>query len=127
MGLFQDLRSSAPLQVGDVVSLDLAKDDHVVKADEDNEALVVGVISASEHHDEYEHHEVRVAVYGRAQCRVIGRIQPGDLLVPSKIKGYARSGSVYLKPGTIIGKALGSHQPDDNDRVGMVDVWVTLS
>jgi hypothetical protein len=126
MGLFQDLRSSAPLQVGDVVSLDLAKENHVVQADEDNEALVVGVIAASEHHDEHEHHEVRVAVYGRARCRVIGRIQPGDLLVPSQIKGCARAAGIYLKPGTIIGKALGAYQPDDNDEAGTIPVLVTL-
>lgn len=126
LGFFQDLRSAGPLEIGDVVSLDLNKEDHVVRADEDNEALVMGVVSGIEHH-EHEEHEFRVTVYGRARCHVIGRIQPGDLLVPSKIKGCARAGVTYLKPGTLIGKALGSYQPDDNDQAGMVDVWVTLS
>jgi hypothetical protein len=120
--LFQDLMSSEALEVGDVVSLDPDKEGHVVQTNKENETLVLGVVTEIGP----DHAKVRVTLYGRAQCQVIRAVQPGDLLVPSQLKGCAQAGGVYLRPGTIIGKALSPYQPDQADQPGMVEVLVTL-
>jgi hypothetical protein len=63
---------------------------------------------------------VPVALQGRVPCKVIGKVQPGDMLVTSGIAGYA---IVNNSPqvGTIIGKAVG-HKLDDVR--GIVEVVV---
>jgi hypothetical protein len=44
---------------------------------------------------------------GRAPCKVIGPIQPGDLLTTSNIPGHAtKLDPTDWAPGVIIGKAL---------------------
>ena len=61
-----------------------------------------------------------LALQGRVPCKVIGKVEKGDLLVTSAIAGYA---IVNNDPsvGTVIGKAVGSKE--DADR-GIVEIVV---
>ena len=63
---------------------------------------------------------VAVALQGRVSCKVLGKVEKGDLIVTSAIEGY---GIVDNNPvvGTIIGKAIGTK---DDDGKGIVEVLV---
>ena len=61
-----------------------------------------------------------VALQGRVPCKVVGKIEKGDLLVVGIIPGVAMASS-DPKPGSIIGKALQNY---DSDRIGMIEVMV---
>ena len=61
-----------------------------------------------------------VALQGRVPCRVVGKIQKGDMLVTSSIPGVAIATS-EPKIGTVIGKALENY---DNDHIGVIEVVV---
>ena len=63
---------------------------------------------------------VDIALQGRVPCKVIGKVQKGDILVSSAIPGYA---CVNNNPsvGTIIGKAVGEKLDDTK---GIVEVVV---
>ena len=61
-----------------------------------------------------------VALTGRVPCRVVGKIQKGDLLVTSSIPGVAIS-CESPAVGTVIGKALENY---DNDHIGLIEVVV---
>jgi hypothetical protein len=65
-------------------------------------------------------HVVGIALQGRVPCKVLGRVQKGDLVVSSAIPGY---GIVDNDPkvGTVIGKAV-SNKTDDGK--GIVEVVV---
>jgi Family of unknown function (DUF6519) len=104
--------------------------------------LVVGVVKAiPEDGDDSEF--CRVVLYGQAQCKVVGDIRPGDLLVPAKRPGYAQKAGRAASPATILGKALGPlkldaeamEEIDEGKRsgkigvselTGTVDMMVTL-
>jgi len=61
-----------------------------------------------------------VALQGRVPCRVVGKIQKGDLLVTSSIPGVAIAAE-DPKMGSVIGKALENY---NNDHIGMIEVVV---
>ena len=63
---------------------------------------------------------IGVALQGRVPCKVIGRVQKGDMLVTSAIEGYAM---VDNNPGVgrVIGKAVASK---DDEGKGIVEVVV---
>lgn len=61
-----------------------------------------------------------IALQGRVPCKVIGKIEKGDLLVVGLIAGVAMA-SNDPKPGSIIGKALQNY---DSDRIGVIEVMV---
>ena len=65
-------------------------------------------------------HVVGLALQGRVPCKVIGKVEPGDMIVTSAIPGYA---VVNNSPGMgqVLGKAVG--RKDDTDR-GIVEVVV---
>ena len=67
-------------------------------------------------------HVVDVALIGRVPCKVIAPIMPGDLIVSSEMPGFGCAADPEtVKPGTIIGKAIGSF----NDGLdGVVEVMV---
>jgi hypothetical protein len=121
--LFEDFASHDELEVGHVVALDPREDDHVLLATKKTRRLVVGVVAERLDNQERPY---RVVFYGRVRCRVIGSIRPGDFLVASNFPGYAQEGAWYFRPGTVIGKALGSTEFDEDDRTGVVDMLVTL-
>ncbi|MBG11339.1 MAG: hypothetical protein CMD92_09300, partial [Gammaproteobacteria bacterium] len=61
-----------------------------------------------------------VALTGRVSCKVIGKTQPGDILVSSAIAGYA---IVNNNPevGTVIGKAM---ETKDTTERGTIEIVV---
>ena len=61
-----------------------------------------------------------VALQGRVPCRVIGKIQKGDMLVTSTIPGVAIA-TTDPKLGTVIGKSLENY---DSDHIGTIEVVV---
>jgi hypothetical protein len=66
-----------------------------------------------------------VALIGRVPCRVIGKIQKGDLMVSSGIHGVATAWTNVndtLTPGSVIGKALENY--DDPVNAGVIEVVV---
>ena len=63
---------------------------------------------------------VALALQGRVNCKVLGKVDKGDLIVTSAIPGY---GIVDNNPvvGTVIGKAIGTKEDDGK---GIVEVLV---
>jgi hypothetical protein len=67
-------------------------------------------------------HVVAVALTGRVPCQVVGKINKGDRLVASEIKGVATVLDMdHYEPGCIVGKALENY---DSDQVGTITVAV---
>ena len=80
---------------------------------------VVGVVSTNPAYlmnSECEGVRVAVALQGRIPCKVIGRVERGDMLIASDVAGIAIS-SMNASAGSIIGKALQSH---DEDGLGII-------
>jgi hypothetical protein len=65
-------------------------------------------------------HVTPLALQGRTPCKVIGKVEKGDIIVTSSIAGY---GMVDNNPaiGTVIGKAVGTK---DTDEQGIVEVVI---
>jgi hypothetical protein len=123
--LHYDYQADDQLDLGQVVAADPAREGYIVKTLVANERLVIGVVGEilSEHGTTI----YRVVVYGRVPCKVVGTVAPGDLLTVAAEEGYARRGGIYLRPGTVIGKALAASAPDEVGLTGMVDAMVTLA
>lgn len=64
--------------------------------------------------------KLAIALTGRVPCKVVGKIEKGDLLVVSMIPGVAMS-SNNPKPGSIIGKALSNY---NSSSIGTIEVLV---
>lgn len=62
-----------------------------------------------------------IALAGRVLCKVVGKIEKGDLMTTSEIQGVACAVIGDAKTGTIIGKALENY---DSDTVGTIEVAV---
>ncbi len=121
--LYQNFKSSVALEKGLVVAIDPSADFHVVPANLSNETLVLGIVDEVIPGD----FPYRVIFQGRAQCKVVGPVKVGDLLTPTELDGHAGRGGLYLRPGTIIGKALRTYLPDDPEDVGLLDVMIIIS
>ena len=65
-------------------------------------------------------HAVAIALQGRVPCKVLGKVEKGDIIVSSAIEGY---GIVQNDPvvGTVIGKAVGTKDDDDGNDDGQDD------
>jgi hypothetical protein len=61
-----------------------------------------------------------VALQGRVPCKVVGKIEKGDMLVSSAIPGVAAA-TYSPEMGTVIGKALENY---DSQEVGIIEVVV---
>jgi len=61
-----------------------------------------------------------VALQGRVPCKVVGKVEKGDLMVVGVVPGVAMA-SNDPKPGSIIGKALQNY---DSDHIGLIEVMV---
>ena len=85
---------------------------------------VAGVVSENPAHlmnsDLQGDHVTALALQGRTPCKVIGKVEKGDIIVTSAVEGY---GMVDNNPviGTVIGKAVGTK---DDDGHGIVEVVV---
>lgn len=89
-----------------------------------SDTKVAGVVSDNAAYSMYgacPGHKNQVALQGRVPCKVVGKINKGDLLVTSNIPGVAISVGADAKPGTIIGKALEIY---DSDHIGTIEVAV---
>lgn len=65
---------------------------------------------------------VTVALLGRVPCRVVGRVNRGDVLCSSDVPGHAQVLPADLyQPGVVIGKALQNHDTDDS---GVIEILV---
>lgn len=93
-----------------------------IKAD----TRVAGVISANpaytmNAHLEDKENSACIALQGRVPCKVVGKIQKGDLIVTSGIPGVGAAASGDAKVGSVIGKALENY---DSDHIGVIEVAV---
>ena len=62
-----------------------------------------------------------VALQGRVPCKVVGKINKGDILITSGIPGVAVAASGDVKVGTVVGKALEVY---DSDHIGTIEIAV---
>jgi hypothetical protein len=125
--IYEVCASDEQLEPGDLVSLVPGSHLRVTRTIRDNAPLVFGVVSAAQ--TDNGERQYRVTIYGRARCKVIERIEAGDLLTASEHAGCAtRTGMLHelFKPGSLIGKALVSHTHEDDDTPALIDVMVTL-
>jgi hypothetical protein len=97
----------------EVTTTDVKADHRVAGVVSDNAALIMNESCPGI--------KTLVALQGRVPCRVVGKIQKGDLMVTSGIPGVAVSVGGDAKAGTIIGKALENY---DSDHIGTIEVAV---
>jgi len=64
-----------------------------------------------------------IALKGRVPCKVIGKIEKGDLLVTSSTPGYAKSSLGVPMIGTVIGKAI---EAKSGTGEGIIEVFVSI-
>ncbi len=116
--------AAAGLEPNQVVAFDPATGG-IQLATRDNAPLVAGVtigpVGDAEGQASY-----RVAQAGRHVCLVQGRVEAGDLLVPSSTPGCATAAGLYIQPGTVVGKALEAHHPADSRHCAPIAILVTL-
>jgi hypothetical protein len=62
-----------------------------------------------------------VALQGRVPCKVVGKIEKGDLIVCAGIHGVGTVANSDVRAGTIIGKAIEAY---DSDHIGTIEVAV---
>ncbi|MGB8345354.1 MAG: hypothetical protein WCD86_10750 [Ktedonobacteraceae bacterium] len=125
--LYEECASEERLEIGDLVSLVPGPHRRIVRSTRDNAALVFGVVSDGREVDRGRYY--RVMIYGRTRCKIAERAEAGTLLTVAEIAGCAtRTGLAHelFRPGMILGKALESYQPADDDAVGMIMIMVTL-
>ncbi len=127
--LYEECASTSDehLSEGDLVSLVPGPTLRVVRATRNNAPLVFGVISGKRTVNEETLY--RVTTYGRVRCKITEECQAGDLLTVAEIDGCAtRTGPAHrlFSPGTTLGKALERYDPDDDDKVGIIEIMVSL-
>ena len=95
----------------------------VTTTDRKGDRRVAGVVSTNPAHlmnsELFGDFVNAVALTGRVPCKVLGRVEKGDLLVTSAIPGYAIVDN-DPKIGTVIGKAVASKDTDDRGTVEVV-------
>ncbi|MBU1862464.1 MAG: hypothetical protein KKH94_02230 [Candidatus Omnitrophica bacterium] len=84
-----------------------------------NSHLVVGIVSTKPAHTlrSMIKESVPVALSGLVPCKIIsenGLIKPGDLIVSSSKPGYAMKAPAQILPGTVVGKAIGTQENDED-------------
>ena len=98
--------------------------EEVCTTDKKGDTRIVGIVSANPAYlmnSELQGNFVKaVALQGRVDCRVVGKVNKGDMLVSSAIAGYA---IVDNDPriGTVLGKAVGEKTDDGK---GVVEIVV---
>ena len=135
--LAENYASADHLAPADVVCLDPCSDG-IVRSTGPDETLVFGVVSTepgvvlNARESDESRQEYPIALCGRVPCKVVGEngpIRRGDLLSTSSTPGHAMKapsasvgvgGGVAYRPGTIVGKALGSF----DGAVGVIEVFV---
>jgi hypothetical protein len=135
----ENYESDMDLEKGDVVCLDSQNQNRIVRSSAPNDSLVIGVISTepglllhvNPEPDDKTVKQFPLALCGHVPCKVVdegGPIKCGDLLTSSSTPGHAMKAQVVpsatgggpYRPGTIIGKALGSLESGK----GVIDIFV---
>lgn len=97
----------------------------VTQTTKENDRSVIGVVSTNPAYLMNSSLEgecvVAVALQGRVPCRVIGKAEPGDLIVSSSVPGVGVVNNTPL-PGTIVGKSL---ERKDLVEPGIIEILVT--
>jgi hypothetical protein len=99
-------------------------DKEVTSTDIKGDTRVAGVVSNTAAYTMYEAcpgFKNLVALQGRVPCRVVGKINKGDILITSGIPGVAVAASGDVKVGTVVGKALTTY---DSDHIGSIEIAV---
>lgn len=101
--------------------------EEVTVTNQKGDRRVAGIVTTNPAHLMNSHltgdHVIGVALQGRVPCKVLGRVEKGDMLVTSAIPGYAIVNN-DPKIGSIIGKAVGIKT---DDGYGTVEVVVGRS
>ena len=99
-------------------------EDEVTVCSKRDDTTVAGVVTTNPAHIMNSalkgEHVVGLALQGRVPCKVIGKVQKGDMLVTSAVPGYAIVNN-NPKVGSVIGKACSTK---DTDERGIVEVVV---
>ena len=102
----------------------LGGDKEATACDQEGTHKVLGVISTdpaymmnSEAEGQY------VALTGRVPCKVVGKVEKGDIMVASEESGCAAVNN-SARPGSILGKAIGEHP--EGEGPGIIEVLVSL-
>ena len=120
--LAEKYETDADYEPGTVVMI--GGDKEATACDQEGTHKVLGVISTdpaymmnSEAEGQY------VALTGRVPCKVVGKVEKGDIMVASEESGCAAVNN-SAKPGTILGKALGEWPEGEGS--GIIEVLVSL-
>lgn len=125
--LFELCISEEDLASGDLVAFVPGSKHSITWAGHHNARLLLGIVGEKEYHDE--HILYHVITYGRARCRVVGRVEAGALLTVSHKHGCAQAvheEDTTSHDGSILGKALETYVPDDDDDNCLIDVFIML-
>ena len=120
--LAEKYETDAEYEPGTVVMI--GGDKEATACDQEGTHKVLGVISTdpaymmnSEAEGQY------VALTGRVPCKVVGKVEKGDIMVASEESGCAAVNN-EARPGTILGKALGEWP--EGEGTGIIEVLVSL-
>lgn len=116
--------SSCDLERGQIVALDPKGSEQIVLADTENARLLLGVVLERTETESGEK-RYRIATRSIVPCRVIGPIDLGELLVPSETPGCATCAGFFIRPGTLLGKAVSSFTATAENPQGTVNVLLT--
>lgn len=126
--LAEDIPAAPDVGAADVVVIDSAANERVIKSTKPYDAFVAGVISTSPaFHIAMPDGKTPLALAGRVLCKATtkggGPIKRGDLLVTSSKPGYAMKGDPKkIQIGTVLGKAMQPLEKGD----GKIMILVTL-
>tara|TARA_R110000850_G_scaffold15328_15_gene48171 strand:- start:17743 stop:24807 length:7065 start_codon:yes stop_codon:yes gene_type:complete len=111
--LAERYEADAEYEPGTVVVLGGEKE--ITVTNKKGDSRVLGVVSTDPAYTMNSHLDAEfapaIALVGRAPCKVVGRIQKGDILVSSPIPGYACADNNAL-PGRMLGKAMEDNSGD---------------
>ena len=120
--LAENYSSDAEYEPGTVMSFGGLNE--ITQSSKSHDARVAGVVSTAPAYlmNADLENGTALALQGRTPCKVIGRIQKGDMIVASAIAGVGQAmDSSFYTPGCVIGKALESY---DSQSVGVIEVVV---
>jgi len=92
---------------------------------EEDETRVAGVVTTNPAYtmnSQQTGTRVCIALVGRVPCKVIGKIQKGDLLTTSNVPGHAKKAAKPML-GSIIGKAI---EEKNTDETGIIQIAVGI-
>lgn len=123
----EKVNSVEALEAGEVVVIDPSNSNHVFRCTQAYDKRVFGVVSGAGgirsglelQQDEVLEGDIPIAIAGRVKVKIIGKVEPGDLLTSSKAPGHAMKAKKFRKQnGAVIGKALS--YPDEEGLVLML-------